>query len=81
MDMRLAGVGMIGVIHASAALDALQRFITRTELGMIPSIIDTIIFIKDGEVRKVYTVGMEVKVPTGKYDLVCPQLAGLVVSQ
>lgn len=65
MDMRLAGVGMIGVIHASEALDALQRFLTRTELGMIPSIIDTIIFIKDGEVRRVYTVGMVVKVPTG----------------
>jgi ATPase len=32
---------------------------------MIPSIIDTIIFIKDGEVRRVYTVGMVVKVPTG----------------
>ena len=65
MDMRLAGVGMIGVTHASEALDALQRFLTRTELGMIPSIIDTIIFIKDGEVKRVYTVGMAVKVPTG----------------
>jgi ATPase len=65
IDMRLAGVGMIGVTHASEALDALQRFLTRTELGMIPSIIDTIIFIKDGEVKRVYTVGMAVKVPTG----------------
>jgi ATPase len=65
MDMRLAGVGMIGVTHASEALDALQRFLTRAELGMIPSVIDTIIFIKDGEVRRVYTVGMAVKVPTG----------------
>ncbi|MBD3173186.1 ATPase [Candidatus Bathyarchaeota archaeon] len=65
MDMRLAGVGMVGVVHASEALDALQRFLHRTELGMIPSIIDTIIFIKDGEVRRVYTVGMTVKVPSG----------------
>jgi ATPase len=65
MDMRLAGVGMVGVTHASEALDALQRFLTRTELGIIPSIIDTIIFIKDGEVRRVYTVSMTVKVPTG----------------
>ncbi len=67
-DMRLAGVGMIGVIHASEALDALQRFITRTELGMIPSIIDTVIFIKDGEVERVYTVSMAVKVPSGMFD-------------
>ncbi|NIM46116.1 MAG: ATPase, partial [Nitrososphaeria archaeon] len=47
-DMRLAGVGMIGVVHSTDAIDAIQRFITRTELGMIPSVIDTIIFIKYG---------------------------------
>jgi ATPase len=64
-DMRQAGVGMVGVIHAAEALDALQRFIGRTELGIIPSIIDTIIYIKDGEVREVYTVSISVKVPSG----------------
>lgn len=64
-DMRQAGVGMVGVVHAAEALDALQRFLGRTELGMIPSIIDTIIFIKDGDIRKVYTVSISVKVPTG----------------
>ena len=47
-DMRLAGVGMIGVLHASTSLDAIQRFIGRIELGMIPHILDTIIFIKSG---------------------------------
>ena len=26
-DMRLAGVGMVGVVHASSPLDAVQRFI------------------------------------------------------
>ena len=25
-DMRLAGVGMVGVVHASSPLDAIQRF-------------------------------------------------------
>jgi len=64
-DMRQAGVGMVGVVHAAEALDALQRFLGRTELGMIPSIIDTIIFIKDGDIKKVYTVSISVKVPTG----------------
>ncbi|MEM5766296.1 MAG: PINc/VapC family ATPase [Candidatus Aenigmatarchaeota archaeon] len=64
-DMRLAGVGMIGVVHASNAIDAIQRFIMRTELGMIPHIIDTVIFIKEGEVKKVYDLNLTVRVPTG----------------
>lgn len=64
-DMRLSGVGMIGVVHASNAIDAIQRFIIRTELGMIPHIIDTVIFVKDGEVKKVYELSLTVKVPTG----------------
>lgn len=64
-DMRLAGVGMIGVVHASKAIDAIQRFIGRVELGMIPHIIDTIIFIQYGEVRNLFTLNLTVKVPTG----------------
>ncbi len=64
-DMRLAGVGMIGVVHATDAINAVQRFIGRVELGMIPHLIDTIIFIKDGEIRKVYTLELTVKVPQG----------------
>jgi len=64
-DMRLSGVGMVGVVHASNAIDAVQRFIMRTELGMIPHIIDTVIFIKEGEVKKVYDLSLTVKVPSG----------------
>jgi len=64
-DMRLAGVGMIGVVHASDAINAIQRFIGRVELGMIPHIIDTIIFIKYGKVEKVYELKLTVKVPSG----------------
>lgn len=64
-DMRLAGVGMIGVVHASNAIDSIQRFMGRVELGMIPHIIDTIIFVKDGEVKKIYELNLVIKVPTG----------------
>ncbi|MEM2895998.1 MAG: PINc/VapC family ATPase [Candidatus Bathyarchaeia archaeon] len=64
-DMRLAGVGMIGVIHSSEAINAIQRFIGRVELGMIPHIIDTTIFIKYGAVEKVYELKLTVKVPSG----------------
>jgi ATPase len=64
-DMRLAGVGMIGVVHATQAIDALQRLIGRVELGLIPQIVDTVIYIEAGEVHTVYDVKTEVKVPTG----------------
>ena len=64
-DLRLAGIGMIGVVHASSPLDAIQRFLSRYELGMLPHIVDTIIFIKDGEIKKVLTLSIKVKVPTG----------------
>jgi ATPase len=64
-DMRLAGVGMVGVVHASSPLDAIQRFMGRVELGMIPHILDTIIFVRDGGIKKVYELNLTVKVPTG----------------
>jgi len=64
-DMRLSGVGMIGVVHASEAIDAIQRFIGKIELGMIPHVIDTVIFLKDGEVKNVYYLVLTVKVPSG----------------
>ena len=64
-DLRLAGVGMVGVIHASAPLDAIQRFIGKIELGMIPNVLDTIVFVKDGQIEKVYDLSLHVKVPTG----------------
>ncbi|HET7147695.1 MAG TPA: PINc/VapC family ATPase [Candidatus Nitrosopolaris sp.] len=67
-DMRLAGVGMVGVVHASSPLDAIQRFIGKVELGMIPHIIDTIIFVKSGSIQKVYDVSLTVKVPTGMQE-------------
>lgn len=67
-DMRLAGVGMIGVVHATRPIDAIQRIIGRVELGMIPSIIDTTIFINDGQVAAIYDVSLTVKVPTGMLE-------------
>ncbi|GAB7091248.1 PINc/VapC family ATPase [Halorubrum luteum] len=64
-DMRMAGVGMVGVVHASRAIDALQRLVGRVELGMIPQIVDTVVYIEAGEVHTVYDVETEVKVPAG----------------
>ncbi len=67
-DMRLAGVGMIGVMHATQPVSAIQRFIGRMELGTISHVIDTVIYINAGKVEKVYDVTMTVRVPTGMKD-------------
>ncbi|MFA5142243.1 MAG: PINc/VapC family ATPase [Candidatus Woesearchaeota archaeon] len=64
-DLRLAGVGMVGVVHATNPIDAIQRFIGKIELGIIPQVIDTVVFIKNGTVNKVLNMKMEVKVPSG----------------
>ena len=67
-DLRLAGTGMVGVVHASDPIDAVQRFVGRTELGMIPHVLDTVIHIDAGDVAKVYSLTMKVKVPSGMQE-------------
>lgn len=76
-DMRLAGIGLAGVVHATRPIDAIQRFVGRIELGVIPQVIDTVIFIKDGRVSKVLSLNMVVKVPSGmtEADLARPVVA------
>jgi len=65
IDLRLAGIGMIGVVHATTPIDAVQRFVNRIDIGLLPSIIDTVLFINRGTVEKVYELRMTVKLPTG----------------
>ncbi len=62
-DMRLAGIGMVGVVHANDAHDAMQRFLGKTEFGVLSQIIDTIVLVKDGDISKIYDVLFEFKVP------------------
>ncbi|MCK9581060.1 MAG: PINc/VapC family ATPase [Methanoregula sp.] len=64
-DMRLAGIGMIGVIHANGVRDALQRFSDRVDFSVIPQIVNTIIFLQQGIITKIYDVGFTIKVPEG----------------
>ena len=67
-DLRLTGVGMVGVVHANSPIDAIQRFIGKIELGMIPSVIDTVVFVKDGKIAKTYNLDLKVKVPSGMVE-------------
>ncbi len=64
-DMRLAGIGMIGVIHANGVRDAVQRFCERVDFSVLPQIINTVIFVKEGVITKIYDVGFTIKVPEG----------------
>ncbi|MDX1441259.1 MAG: PINc/VapC family ATPase [Nitrosopumilaceae archaeon] len=64
-DLRLTGVGMVGVVHANSPIDAIQRFIGKIELGIIPNVLDTVVFVKNGKIDRVYDLELKVKVPTG----------------
>ena len=64
-DLRLSGIGLAGVVHATNPVDAIQRFVGKIDLGVIPHVIDTVIFIKDGTISKILSLQIEVKVPSG----------------
>ena len=64
-DMRLAGIGLFGVTHANRAIDAVQRLIGRVDLGMIPQIVDTVVYIDGGRVADILELRFTVKVPHG----------------
>jgi len=64
-DMRLAGLGMVGVIHANSVQDAIQRFSDRVDFSVLSQIVNTIIFLEKGVVTKVYDLGFTIKVPEG----------------
>jgi ATPase len=64
-DLRLTGIWLIGVMHATHAIDSIQRFIGVVSLGMIPQIIDTVLFIQWGVVHTIYTLSFTVRTPSG----------------
>ena len=67
-DMRFAGIGLVGIVHANDASDALLRFLGRTEFGILSQIVDTIVLVKEGDIEKIYDIRFELKVPEGMPD-------------
>ena len=67
-DLRLAGIGMVGVLHATKPIDTIQRFLGRVELGILPQIVDTVVFVKGGKIHKVLGLQIKVKVPSGMVE-------------
>ena len=64
-DMRLTGIGLVGVVHGRKAIDAIQRFIGKVDLGVIPQVVDTVIMIDGGQISQIYELEHSVKVPAG----------------
>jgi len=64
-DMRLAGLGMVGVIHANGVQDAVQSFSDRVDFSVLSQVVNTIIFLKQGVITKIYDVGFTIKIPEG----------------
>ncbi len=64
-DLRLGGSNVLGVMHSAKGIDAINRFISRLDVGVIPSVVDTILFMKAGAINEVLTLEMVVKVPSG----------------
>ncbi|MBS3735777.1 MAG: PINc/VapC family ATPase [Candidatus Bipolaricaulota bacterium] len=64
-DLRMSGVGLVGVVHATKAIDSIQRLIGRVELGMIPQIVDTVVHVDGGDIKQVFDVELTVKTPSG----------------
>ncbi len=67
-DVRLAGVGLLGVTHANSALEAIQRLIGKVELGLVSQVLDTIIHVEAGKIEQVMELRMTVKPPTGMQE-------------
>ncbi|RLG48112.1 MAG: ATPase [Thermoproteota archaeon] len=68
VDMRLAGIGMVGVVHCGAPIEAIQRFLGRVDLGLLPHVVDTVVFIRGGRIEKVLSLRITVKLPAGMQD-------------
>ena len=64
-DMRLAGMGMVGVVHAMEVHDCLRRFCDRVDYSILPQIINTVIYVVQGAITKIYDLELTVKAPEG----------------
>lgn len=64
-DMRLAGMGMVGVVHAMEVHDCLRRFCDRVDYSILPQIINTVIYVVQGAITKIYDLELAIKAPEG----------------
>jgi ATPase len=64
-DLRLAGIGMIGVMHALSPGEAICRFIDRVDLSVLHQVIGSIVFVYGGAIQTILTTDLILKCPDG----------------
>lgn len=64
-DLRLAGIGMIGIIHAVSPHEALQRFADRLDFSVLSQIFGSIIYVRDGQINQICSTSFSMKIPEG----------------
>ena len=64
-DMRLAGISMIGILHAVSPHEAMQRMADRIDFSMLSQVFGSMIYLKDGQIERIFTTGFSMKVPEG----------------
>lgn len=55
-DLRLSGIKVVGGLHAKSPVDALIRLTNLVDLNLIPQIVSTMVFVKEGDISAIYTV-------------------------
>jgi ATPase len=64
-DMRLAGISMIGILHAVSPHEALQRLADRIDFSTLSQVFGSMIYLRDGKIQHIYTTSFSMKVPDG----------------
>jgi ATPase len=64
-DLRISGLSVLGVLSAAQPIDAVKKLAGKMDLGLIPGIADTIVFIEDGKVSKAGSLILKLKAPSG----------------
>jgi len=64
-DLRLTGIGLVGVIHATKPVDSIQRFLWTIDMWVISQVIDTVIFLDKWEIWEILQLKLVIKVPQG----------------
>ncbi|MDR0980993.1 MAG: PINc/VapC family ATPase [Methanocalculaceae archaeon] len=77
-DLRLSGIRVIGGLHARSAPDALIRLASLVDLNLIPQIVATVVFVKDGDISELYSVSTVFGVPAALERIGDPQVRPIV---
>ncbi|MFH0966209.1 MAG: PINc/VapC family ATPase [Methanobacteriota archaeon] len=64
-DMRLAGIAMIGILHAVSPHEALQRLADRIDFSVLSQVFGSMIYLKDGQIQSINSTSFSMKVPEG----------------